>query len=145
MNDYLSDHSYQAVEQTLQRRLEEKPPIRLQLLVGPRQVGKTTLLLALEERYKSRAIYVSADTPEAGLPSWADGVWRRALDRTGHDAAILLIDEIQYLPQWSHWLKARFDEVTRKKIPLHVVVTGSSSLKIGAGAKETMAGRFERL
>ncbi len=145
MTDYLSAHGYQAVEQTLRRRLEEKPPIRLQLLVGPRQVGKTTLLLALEERYKSRAIYVSADTPEAALPAWADGVWQRALDRAGPDAAILLIDEIQYLPQWSRWLKARFDEVTRKKIPLHVVVTGSSSLTIGAGAKETMAGRFERL
>jgi predicted AAA+ superfamily ATPase len=145
MNEYLFNHSYQAVEQTLRRRLEEKPPIRLQLLVGPRQVGKTTLLLALEEMNKSRAIYVSADTPEAALPSWADAIWRQALDRAGREPAILLIDEIQYLPQWSRWLKARFDEVSRKKIPLHVVVTGSSSLQVGAGAKETMAGRFEQL
>ncbi len=145
MADYLSGESYPAVERVLQRRLGENPPARLQLLVGPRQVGKTTLLLKLEETHKPRATYVSADAPEAALPSWADGVWRQALDRAGDGPAILLIDEIQYLPQWSRWLKARFDEVRRKKIPLHVVVTGSSSLKIGAGARETMAGRFERL
>jgi len=145
MSECLSEHSYQAIERTLRRRLEEYPPIRIQLLVGPRQVGKTTLLLEMAERHKSRAIYVSADAPEAALPSWADGVWRQALDRAAREPAILLIDEIQYMPQWSRWLKARFDEVRRKEIPLHVVVTGSSSLKIGAGAKETMAGRFERL
>jgi predicted AAA+ superfamily ATPase len=145
MSEYSSEHGYQAVAQTLRRRLEEHPPTRLQLLVGPRQVGKTTLLLELESRHKSRTIYVSADAPEAALPNWADGLWRQALDRAGREPAILLIDEIQYLPQWSRWLKARFDEVRRKSIPLHVVVTGSSSLKIGAGAKETMAGRFERL
>jgi len=145
MADYLSGESYPAVERVLQRRLGENPPARIQLLVGPRQVGKTTLLLKLEETHKPRATYVSADAPEAALPSWADGVWRQALDRAGDGPAILLIDEIQYLPQWSRWLKARFDEVRRKKIPLHVVVTGSSSLKIGAGARETMAGRFERL
>jgi predicted AAA+ superfamily ATPase len=145
MAKYKSEHGYEAVEQTLQRRLAENAPTRLQLLVGPRQVGKTTLLLELEEKHRSRAIYVSADVPEAALPFWADGVWRQALDRARHKPAILLIDEIQYLPQWSRWLKARFDEVRRKKIPLHVIVTGSSSLKIGAGANETMAGRFERL
>jgi predicted AAA+ superfamily ATPase len=145
MIEYLSEHGYKVVKRTLQRRLAENPPTRLQLLVGPRQVGKTTLLLELEERHKPRAIYASADVPEAALPSWADGVWRQALDRAGREPAILLIDEIQYLPQWSRWLKARFDEVRRQKIPLHVIVTGSSSLKIGAGAKETMAGRFERL
>jgi len=115
------------------------------LLVGPRQVGKTTLMLELAEKNGDQAIYASADAPEAALPSWADGVWRAALDRAKRRPAILLLDEIQYLPQWSRWLKSRFDEAHRRKIPLHLVATGSSSLKLGAGATETMAGRFERL
>jgi predicted AAA+ superfamily ATPase len=56
-----------------------------------------------------------------------------------------LIDEIQALPRWSQWLKARFDRVLQLRLPLHVVATGSSSLRVGAGARESMAGRFERL
>ena len=145
MTEYLSEYGYQAAAIALQRRLAEEPPGRVQLLVGPRQVGKTTLMLELAEKNGDQAIYASADAPEAALPSWADGVWRAALDRAKRRPAILLLDEIQYLPQWSRWLKSRFDEAHRRKIPLHLVATGSSSLKLGAGAKETMAGRFERL
>jgi predicted AAA+ superfamily ATPase len=145
MTEYLSEYGYQAAATALQRRLAEAPPGRVQLLVGPRQVGKTTLMLELAEKNGDQAIYASADAPEAALPSWADGVWRAALDRAERRPAILLLDEIQYLPQWSRWLKSRFDEARRQKIPLHLVATGSSSLKLGAGAKETMAGRFERL
>ena len=145
MSEYLTENSFIAVKQALTKRLAEYPPAKLQLLVGPRQVGKTTLLLEFKAIHGTRSIYVSADTPEAMLPSWADGVWRQAVDLAGNGPALLLIDEIQYLPQWSRWLKARFDEVRREKTPLHVIVTGSSSLTIGAGAKESMAGRFERL
>jgi predicted AAA+ superfamily ATPase len=136
---------YRAVLDTLRRRLAEPPPARLQLLVGPRQVGKTTLLLEIARTAKRPAIYVNADTPEASLPTWADARWREAEEQAAHGVVVLLIDEIQALPRWSQWLKARHDQVRRKQLPLHVVATGSSSLQVGSGARESMAGRFERL
>jgi len=145
MIDTQSETSYRAVQRTLRARLREKPPTKVQLLVGPRQVGKTTLLLALAGEWQQRALYASADTPEASLPGWADQLWRRAEELARSKPALLLLDEIQYLPKWSQWLKARFDQVVRNQLPLQVVVTGSSSLKVGAGARESMAGRFERL
>jgi len=145
MTDTLSETGYRAVQRTLRARLREKPPTKVQLLVGPRQVGKTTLLLALAGEWQQRALYASADTPEASLPGWADQLWRRAEELARSKPALLLLDEIQYLPKWSQWLKARFDQVVRNQLPLQVVVTGSSSLKVGAGARESMAGRFERL
>ncbi len=60
----------------MRRRLAEPPPAKLQLLVGPRQVGKTTLLLEIARTAKRPVIYVNADTPEASLPTWADAMWR---------------------------------------------------------------------
>jgi len=145
MPDNQEAHGYQSVLRTLRRRLDEAAPTRLQLLVGPRQVGKTTLLLELAADAAREAVYVNADTPEAALPGWADGVWRDAEERARRKPGVLLIDEIQALPRWSQWLKARYDQVLRHRAPLHVVATGSSSLRIGSGARESMAGRFERL
>lgn len=144
MTDYIENFGYLAVRQKIRARLRERPPTRLQLIVGPRQIGKTTLLLGLAEEWSGRVVYASADTPEAALPSWGDQIWQQAEDLARNGPALLLLDEVQYLPKWSRWLKARYDEVLRHKLPLHVVATGSSSLKLGAGTKETMAGRFER-
>jgi hypothetical protein len=67
------------------------------------------------------------------------------MDLAAAGPAFLLLDEVQHLPHWSQWLKARFDSILRDRLPLHIVATGSSSLTVGAGARETMAGRFERL
>lgn len=136
---------FASVRDTLKRRLAEPGPTLLQLLVGPRQVGKTTLLLELEREYGERALYVSADAPESSLPGWGEQVWKRAEALAVRGTAILLIDEVHTLPDWSMWLKAHSDRVRRERIPLKVVATGSSSLKLGSGSRETMAGRFERL
>jgi hypothetical protein len=145
MSEYSETHSYRSVRDLLLSRLEERAPAKIQLLAGPRQVGKTTLLHEIAARWEGRAIYASADAPEAELPGWADAIWRRAVDKTSPGPAVLLLDEVHFLPEWSRWLKARHDEVVRKKIPLHTVATGSSALDLGAGSRETMAGRFEKL
>ncbi|NCA17320.1 MAG: hypothetical protein EBS90_09805 [Betaproteobacteria bacterium] len=145
MSEYIESHSYRFVFDLLLARLEERAPAKIQLLAGPRQVGKTTLLGEIAVRWEGRAIYASADAPEAELPGWADGIWRRAVEKSSIGPAVLLLDEVHFLPEWSRWLKARHDEVVRKKIPLHTVATGSSALDLGDGSRETMAGRFEKL
>lgn len=145
MTDKLKNNGFLSVKETLQKRLKEKPPTLLQFVVGPRQVGKTTLLLELAKEFGKHSLYVSADSPEASLPDWKENVWKRAEALATSQAAYLFIDEIQIIPHWSQWLKGHFDQILRKKLPLHIVATGSSSLKIGAGSRESMAGRFERL
>lgn len=145
MSDYTESHTYAGVLERLRSRLAEPAPAKIQLMVGPRQVGKTTLLHDLAARWAGRAIYASADAPEAELPGWADAIWRRALEADSSGGVLLLLDEVHFLPDWSRWLKARHDEVVRQKIPLHVVATGSSALELGTGSRETMAGRFEKL
>jgi len=136
---------YFEVYDTLMERLREPAPGRMQLVTGPRQVGKTTLLAQLQQAWGEQGLYCTADAPEAALSGWWEGQWQEAYRRARQGKAILLIDEIQYLPNWSRLLKFQIDQVYREHTPLQVVVTGSSSLKLGAGARETMAGRFERL
>ena len=135
----------QQVKILLRSRLSEKAPGKIQFLAGPRQVGKTTLLLELAGEWGGQALYASADAPEASLPGWADGIWRQALDLSSAGPAVLFLDEVQYLPDWQRWLKGRFDALVRARMPLHVVATGSSALTVGEGTRETMAGRFERM
>ena len=78
---------------SLAARVAEPAPGRIQLLSGPRQVGKTTLLLDLAQRLADDAIYAAADGPEATLPGFWDrllsGVEQRAARR---GRAVLLLD-----------------------------------------------------
>ena len=136
---------YHATKTSLEKRLDEPAPGRVQILTGPRQVGKTSILLDISRRCNDSAIYLAADAPEAALPGWWEIQWRRAVERARIGKSVLLLDEIQYLPNWSRLLKAAIDRVYREQLPLHVVATGSAALELGSGTRETMAGRYERL
>ncbi|HXH07687.1 MAG TPA: AAA family ATPase [Vicinamibacterales bacterium] len=134
-----------AARALLARRLAEAAPARLQIVAGPRQVGKTTLLLDLARDLGHAAHYVACDDPAVALPGAWDRLWDEAEARARRRPAVLLLDEIQYLPDWARRLKARWDRLQRERVPLHVVATGSSALRLGRGSPETLAGRFERL
>jgi uncharacterized protein len=138
--------SYHACRDALGKRLAEPAPGRIQLLAGPRQVGKTTLLLEIAEEAGKQAVYAAADAPEAALP----GFWERTLTRVEDTAAaqgraLLLLDEAHLLHDWAAHLKGAWDSFRRKKTPIHIVATGSSALHLTAGSRESLAGRFERL
>lgn len=137
--------SVAAARRLLEQRLAEPAPGRLQFLVGPRQVGKTTLLLALAKAWGAQGLYAAADAPASQLPGWRDRLWAQACDLARRGPAALFLDEIQSQPDWSAWLKGAFDQVLRDQVPLQVVVTGSSALSIGSGSRESMAGRFESI
>jgi len=139
------DGGYFTIKQELLARLREPAPGYIQMLTGPRQVGKTTLLLEIAEAMGERAIYLAADSPEAALPDWWPYRWQAALQLARRAPGVLLIDEVHGLSDWSHLLKVAYDEIKREKLPLQIVVSGSSSLRLGGGARESMAGRFERL
>ena len=137
---------YYACRAVLATRLAEPAPGRIQLLAGPRQVGKTTLLLEMAEQAGNQAVYAAADSPEAALPGFWERVVGRAEDAAAsHGRAILLLDEAHLLHGWASHLKGVWDRFRRKKTPVHIVATGSSALHLAAGSRESLAGRFERL
>lgn len=139
-------HAYRQIRDELLKRLCEMAPGRVQILSGPRQVGKTTLLLEIAEEFGERATYVSADSTEAQMSGWWEQVVRTAGERARKAGkGLLLVDEIPYLPDWARRLKTEADRIFRDKLPLHLVVSGSSAIQLGKGSRETLAGRFERL
>ena len=128
----------------LRGRLAEPAPARIQLLCGPRQVGKTTLLLQLAKEHGNSAIYAAADGPEAALPGFWERLWARAERIAAERPAIVLLDEAHLLPQWAARLKGEWDRLRRLRIPVHIVATGSSALQLTSGSRESLAGRFEK-
>lgn len=137
------DGTYSAALATLRKRLSEPAPARVQFLLGPRQVGKTTLLRTLAKELGDAAIYVSADAPSGLVSGVSDRLIGDVKERATRQKVCLLLDEVQTLSDWSRWLKALYDSIHWAKLPIHIVATGSSSLKLAAGSRESMAGRFE--
>ncbi len=58
----------------LRRRLGE-PRRFIQVLAGPRQVGKTTLARQVMQAVSLPAHYASADTPTLQAPIWIEQQW----------------------------------------------------------------------
>lgn len=129
----------------LRRRLSEPAPGRIQLVAGPRQVGKTTLLLELAGELGPAAHYAACDGPEATLPGFWERLWVEVERRASCGRVVLLLDEVHILPEWAARLKGEWDRLRRRRLPVHVVATGSSALRLASGSRESLAGRFERL
>jgi len=129
----------------LAERLAE-PRRFLHVVSGPRQVGKSTLVQQVTGELGIPVRYVSADEPTLRGTDWISQQWEAArLETTDKTGAVLVLDEIQKIPAWSETVKRLWDEDTRKKRPLKVVLLGSAPLLIAQGLTESLAGRFETL
>lgn len=128
----------------LWQRLHSVPRL-LQIIVGPRQVGKTTLALQLVTRWEGLTHYETADQPSPPTTQWILDQWdaARRLRRAGRRETLLVLDEIQKIPRWSEVVKRLTDEDHRAQRPLRVVLLGSSALLMQRGLAESLAGRFE--
>jgi uncharacterized protein len=134
-------------------RLQE-PRRFLQVVAGPRQVGKTTLvrqaLACLSEKSKADGIKtlaqhsVSADSPGLQGRSWLAAQWEVARHLAAQaGACVLVLDEVQKLPGWTEEVKRLWDEDTAAGRDVRAVVLGSAPLLISRGLSESMAGRFK--
>jgi len=128
----------------LHSRLAE-PRLFLQVVAGPRQVGKTTLVQQVCTRLAKPLHYASADEPTLRGAEWIAQQWDMARIRAGAGEAILVLDEIQKIGGWSESVKRLWDEDTRHDRLLKVVLLGSAPLLIERGLTESLAGRFEIL
>lgn len=131
----------------LARRLGERRRF-IQVVAGPRQVGKTTLVRQVAESSGLVSRYASADEPTLRGGEWIAQQWdaarlaARDADRRG---ALLVLDEIQKIHGWSEAVKRLWDADTASHVPLKVVLLGSAPLLIQRGLTESLAGRFEML
>ena len=123
----------------LQGRLAEELNF-LQIVVGPRQIGKTTGLKQIIKNWQGSSLMVTADELAAPSLEWLTLQWSRA--RQKGRASLLVIDEIQKIPGWSQAVKYLFDQDRRA---LKVVLLGSASLSLRQGMQESLAGRYERI
>ena len=121
----------------LEKRLSGTSAL-IQLLVGPRQVGKTTGVRQLIKRTPGHCHYASADDLLVTDRTWLLEQWQKAL--LMGDGCLLVVDEIQKIPNWPETVKSLWDAHPHR---LRVVLLGSSSLQIQSGLSESLAGRFE--
>lgn len=134
-----------AIYHTVKARLEE-PRQFIQVLLGPRQVGKTTMALDVIDELGLPYHYVTADNVMLEGTPWLQTQWEIAREKVNaYGAGLLIIDEVQKIPHWSETIKKLWDKDTEKKRPLKVLMLGSSPWLIQKGITESLAGRFEIL
>lgn len=123
----------------------KSPRLFIQILTGPRQIGKTTLITQLESKFDDHFQYASADDPLHQNRGWLESQWKQARSMISiqRPEMILAIDEIQKIPKWPDVVKTLWDEDTKNKTNLKIILLGSSSVKITHGSSESLAGRFE--
>ncbi len=117
----------------------------IQVVAGPRQVGKTTLVQQVVEAAGLPVVFASADEPTLRGPAWIAQQWEAARLGLGPRGGLLVLDEVQKASGWAESVKRLWDEDTRARRPLKVVLLGSAPLLIQRGLSESLAGRFEVL
>lgn len=130
---------------TLARRLAERRRF-FQVLAGPRQVGKTTLVRQVAENSGLVFRYASADEPTLRGGEWIAQQWeaaRLSAREASPRGVLLVLDEIQKITGWSETVKRLWDADSAAGVPLKVVLLGSAPLLIQRGLTESLAGRFE--
>ena len=118
-------------------------PQLMHVVLGPRQVGKTTAALHVAQAFAGLHHYAAADELSPPSAVWLEQQWSAARRLvTAGQPALLVLDEVQQIPQWSAVVKGLWDADRRADLPLRVVLLGSSALLLTSGAVESMAGRY---
>ena len=127
---------------TLRAELSRPTPV-IHVLIGPRQVGKTTIARQIEASIDIPVVYATADSPVPLDGAWIETQWRRLIAEgaaTG-GPVLLILDEVQKVRGWSETTKLLWDG--RPTTPeIRVLILGSSSLLVQEGLTESLAGRF---
>ena len=123
-----------------------EPRSRIQVISGPRQVGKSTLIKQLFDEITIPCYHVTADDTESNETIWINQVWENARARMRADNTqdfLLIIDEVQKIKNWSEAVKKEWDQDTFNGVNIKVVLLGSSRVLLKDGLTESLAGRYE--
>ena len=131
----------------LKSRMAE-PRRTIHVVMGPRQVGKSTMIDRFVEKATVPYSLFSADGVGKTNTAWISEKWHEVRTRMmlyNETEHILIIDEIQKIVGWSEIVKKEWDQDTREKRNLKVILLGSSRLLIQKGLEESLEGRYEAL
>jgi predicted AAA+ superfamily ATPase len=120
----------------------------IQVLMGPRQVGKTTMASQMLRKVNIPYLFESADSVAAVSAGWIEQIWdsaRLKMKVQSTKEFILVIDEIQKILNWSETVKRQWDRDTLNGTCIKLVLLGSSRLLLHKGLTESLAGRFETI
>lgn len=133
--------------QIIKSRLEE-PRRFIQVLMGPRQVGKSTVVKQVLLDYEGEYLFFSADNVPATNSAWISDCWssvRRLMIAKELKSMVLVIDEIQKIANWSEVVKKEWDHDSFHEIGIKVLLLGSSRVLLEKGLSESLSGRFEEI
>ncbi|MCF0178163.1 MAG: ATP-binding protein [Bacteroidales bacterium] len=133
--------------QLIKSRLEE-PRRFIQVVMGPRQVGKSTVVKQVLNDFDKQYLFYSADSVPASDRSWLANCWasaRSLMETQDLDSIVLVIDEIQKIANWSEVAKKEWDADTFSDRNIKVLLLGSSRILLEKGLSESLAGRFEEI
>lgn len=119
---------------------------KIQVIAGPRQVGKSTMVKQVLKECEIPYLLVSADNVPSSNTNWIGESWESArlrLNMGGQDEFLLVIDEVHKIDNWSEAVKKEWDHDSMRDINIKVVLLGSSRLLLKNGLTESLAGRFE--
>ncbi len=124
-----------ALQPRIARLLEQFPAVAI---LGPRQVGKTTLALSLAETLGENALYLDLE-----LPSDRAKLSDPELYLNQHEDRLVILDEIHRLPGLFETLRSLIDRRRRKgSRSRHFLLLGSASIDLLHQSAETLAGRI---
>lgn len=133
--------------QVIKNRLKE-PRKFIQVLMGARQIGKSTVVKQVLKDFDEPFQFYSADNVPATNNAWISDCWsavRSLMKSNGWESAVLVIDEIQKIANWSEAVKKEWDSDTFNDINIKVLLLGSSRVLLEKGLSESLAGRFEEI
>lgn len=133
--------------QTIKNRLEERRKF-IQVVMGPRQVGKSTVVKQVLGEIRTPYQFFSADNVPATSTGWVSNCWaavRSLMTARGYTEMILVIDEIQKIQNWSEVVKKEWDDDSFHDRNIKVLLLGSSRVMLEKGLSESLGGRFEEI
>ena len=133
--------------QVITDRMKE-PRNFIQVVMGARQIGKSTVVKQVLQDLDMPYQFFSADNVPATNSAWISDCWaavRSLKESRGWESVILVIDEIQKIANWSEVVKKEWDDDTFHDRDIKVLLLGSSRVLLEKGLSESLAGRFEEI
>lgn len=127
------------IQRELQPQITRETPPKAVVIFGARQIGKTTLLTELSQYEKSVRWFngdLITDHRQLQFSSSTD------VELTLRQADTIIIDEAQRFPNIGLILKQLVDVNVRLNLGKKIFATGSSSLELAKGVKESAVGRL---
>ena len=133
-----------SIYHTIIKRMEEHRMF-IQVVMGPRQIGKSTVVKQVLDDLGKPYLLYSADTIPSTSPKWISECWANArlqMRAQQLEEMILVIDEVQKLKNWSEYVKKEWDADSLNHINLKVILLGSSRVLLEKGLAESLMGRY---